>query len=174
MFNKRIDYNKDHVPFIKFRNNYFIPLDLINYLEAFALFFFVFLLFILGIFQDKIFYVFSLLSFLFFMSYIKNRFLKSIQTNKSKKDNIQIIEQLALKQINKSQFNNTKGLYAFEYEMQSKTFIKKYQNRFQETIIIYCEDNKIWIGSLKNRNQIFNFFSNKSKWINLIYLQLKN
>ena len=174
MFTKRINFNASENPFLKIKNQYLIPFDWLNYLELGVFVFFGLLLSILGYLFDSTFYFFSLMMFIFSILYVSNRKMKLIKKNLTAEQNILLIQQLASKQQNVSQSLEVKGLFVFDYLMEQMTLGNTiYKNTYSESIIIYCETNRIWIGSLKSRIVIIPRMSNLNKWKKLIRFNIK-
>ena len=97
-----------------------------------------------------------------------------IKNNLTAEQNILLIQQLASKQQNVSQSLEVKGLFVFDYLMEQMTLGNTiYKNTYSESIIIYCETNRIWIGSLKSRIVIIPRMSNLNKWKKLIRFNIK-
>jgi len=167
---KQLNFNASSLPFKKIGKLYFLSMDWLNYLEFLALIFFGIILIILGFTFDRTLIYFSLIPFYFALIYLKNRFLIPVYTGLEKEQNCKLVETLALKQNNRNYSLEFKGLFAFMYEMKSYNFRRNYDNQYKESVIVYCEDKLIWIGSLKDRNFVLNFFSNKKQWIKLIRL----
>lgn len=173
MYTKRINFKAYKNPFFKIGNHYFIPFDWLNYLELGIFIFFGLLLGILGYSYDTIFYFFSFLLFVFSILYVTNRKMRLIKNNLTSEQNILLIEQLASKQLNVSQSLDVKGLFVFDYLMEQMTLGNTiYKNTYSESIIIYCETNRIWIGSLKGRNFVIPRINNVNQWVKLIRLNL--
>ena len=173
MFTKRINFKPTENPFLKIKNQYFIPFDWLNYLELGVFVFFGLLLGILGYLFDSTFYFFSLVMFIFSVLYVSNRKMKLVKNNLTAEKNILLINQLASKQQNVSQSLEIKGLFVFDYLMEQMTFGNTiYKNSYSESVIIYCETNRIWIGSLKGRNFVIPRINNVNKWEKLIRLNL--
>lgn len=99
--------------------------------------------------------------------------MRLIKNNLTSEQNILLIEQLASKQLNVSQSLDVKGLFVFDYLMEQMTLGNTiYKNTYSESIIIYCETNRIWIGSLKGRNFVIPRINNVNQWVKLIRLNL--
>ncbi len=174
MYTKRINFKASENPFFKLGNRYILPFDWLNYLELAVLLFFGLLLSILGYLFDSTFYFFSLVMFVFTILYIKNRIMTAIKTTLTLDQNISLIQQLASKQLNVSQSLEIKGLFVFDYLMEQMTFGNTiYKNTYSESIIIYCETNCIWIGSLKSRIAVIPRMNNLNQWKKLIRFNLK-
>ena len=81
MYTKRINFKASENPFLKIKNQYFIPFDWLNYLELSVFVFFGLLLGILGYLFDSTFYFFSLVIFIFSILYVANRKMELVKNN---------------------------------------------------------------------------------------------
>ena len=103
-----------------------------------------------------------------------NRIMTEIKTTLTLDQNILLIQQLASKQQNVSQSLEVKGLFVFDYLMEQMALGHTiYKNKYSESVIIYCETNRIWIGSLKSRIFVIPRKSNLNQWKKLIRFHLK-
>lgn len=173
MYSKRINFKASENPFFKIKNQYVIPFDWLNYLELGVFIFFGLLLSILGYLFDSTFYFFAIMMFIFSIFYIRNRIMTDIKTTLTLDQNILLIQQLASKQQNVSQSLEVKGLFVFDYLMEQMALGHTiYKNTYSESVIIYCETNRIWIGSLKSRIFVIPRKSNLNQWKKLIRFHL--
>lgn len=106
---------------------------------------------------------------------IKDRFFIEIKTSKSFNENIHLIKNLAQRQTNFTQSLDEEGLFLFKYSERNIFYKYNYRKRdYIETVVIYCEENSIWISSYNQRN--FGLFRryNLKQWIKLLKLKSEN
>ncbi|WP_291050695.1 MULTISPECIES: hypothetical protein [unclassified Empedobacter] len=106
---------------------------------------------------------------------INDRFFVEIKTSKSLSENINLIKELAQRQHNFTQSLDEQGLFLFEYSERNIFCKYNYRRRdYIETVVIYCEDNSIWVNSFNQRYLgIFRRY-NLKQWIKLIQLKSEN
>lgn len=156
----------------KFGERYFLPLDSWNYYDLLSSIFFISIIGYITFNQNYFFSVVLVLYTLTLIIYIKDRFFIEIKTSNSIDGNIALIKDLALRQNNFSESLEQKGLFVFDYE--EKNVLYKYNLRTRdhtESVIIYCENNSIWINSYSRRYLGLFRRYNYKQWIKLLQLK---
>lgn len=154
----------------RFRNTYFIPLDWINCLELISVIIFFVLLIIL---EPALLSLVFLMLLIYLISFVNNRKFRTINTYLSKDKNLDLINNLALRQPNCSTSVDVNGLCMFEYEIPKRVYNGriKHQNN-KETIIIICEENKILVNAYQSKFLTVLVKSNNLKnWIKLMKIK---
>lgn len=161
--------------FKKIGDKYFLPFDIWNYLD-FGLMSILILFFIYA--ASKINVIFLLILIIYVIRVIttlNDRFFVEVKTSKSLNENIRLIKELAQRQDNFTQSLDEEGLFLFEYSERNIFYRYNYRKRdYIETVIIYCDDNSIWVNSYNQR--YFGLFrrQNLKQWIKLLQLKSEN
>lgn len=159
----------------KVGDKYFLPFEIWNYLDL------GWMLLLISFFayaSSEINIIFISLIVIFgirIITTIKDRFFIEIKTSKSFNENIHLIKNLAQRQTNFTQSLDEEGLFLFEYSERNIFYKYNYRKRdYIETVVIYCEENSIWISSYNQRN--FGLFRryNLKQWIKLLKLKSEN
>ena len=161
--------NANQTKFKKIGNRYFLPFDWVEWLGVFVLLFsFIFLVYLVCI-GNLYFLPLMIIWAISLYLYVKDRFLTGIKTNLSCDDNVNLIQELAKKQLNVSESLDVKGLFLFEYPIRPN-FRKISES---EVIVIYCEENTIWVGAYTSVFRKIDFLrqNNLKQWIKLIQLK---
>lgn len=166
--------NRAQTKLKKIGNRYFLPFDWIEKLDIFVLLFSFIALGILAYMGS----VFLLGILLFWMVslflYVKDRFLTGIETNRSFDENVNLIRELAQKQDNVSESVEVKGLFLFEYPIRNISYFSNLRKRNNsEVIVIYCEENTIWVGAYCSVSRKLDFArrNNLKQWMKLIQIR---
>ena len=161
----------------KIGNRYFLPFEIWNYFDFASMLFFIILAgFMINV-NDKLNYLFLVLLVAYLIKIattIKDRFFVEIKTFNTLDQNIALIKELALRQPNFSESLDEQGLFVFEYS--EKNIFYKYNIRkrdYIETVVVYCEENTIWLNSYNQRYLGLFRRYNLKQWIKLIYLKTK-
>lgn len=162
----------------KIGDKYFLPFEIWNYLDFGTMLFFIIIAFIIVPLNERLNYLFIVLIIFYiiriFVS-IKDRFFISIKTSKSLRENIDLIKYLAQRQPNFTESLNEEGLFLFEYSERNIFYKYNFRRRdYIETVVIYCEDNLIWVNSFNQR--YFGIFRryNLKQWTKLIQIKSEN
>lgn len=166
---------KQHSKLKKLNGKYFLPFDIWNYLD-FGLMSILILFFIYA--ASKINSIFLLILVIYVIRVIttlNDRFFIEIKTSQSLKENIHLIKELAQRQDNFTQSMDKEGLFLFDYAERNIFYRYNYRKRdYIETVVIYCDDNSIWVNSFNQR--YFGLFrrQNLKQWIKLLQLKREN
>lgn len=159
----------------KVGDKYFLPFEIWNYLD-FALMLILTFFFIYTSIQINWVFIFIMGFFIIQMILtIKDRFFIEIKTSKSFNENIHLIKNLAQRQTNFTQSLDEEGLFLFKYSERNIFYKYNYRKRdYIETVVIYCEENSIWVNSFNQRYLgIFRRY-NLKQWIKLLKLKSEN
>ncbi|WP_282629855.1 hypothetical protein [Empedobacter sedimenti] len=162
----------------KIGERYFLPFEIWNYLDFGTMLFFIVIAFIIVPLNERLNYLFIGLIIFYLIKIvvaIKDRFFVEIKTSKSLTENVNLIKELAKRQPNFTQSLDEEGLFLFEYSERNIFYKYNYRKRDHvETVVIYCEDNSIWVSSYNLR--YFGIFRryNLKQWIKLIQLKSEN
>lgn len=166
---------KQHSKLKKLNGKYFLSFDIWNYLD-FGLMSILILFFIYA--ASKINAIFLLILVIYVIRVIttlNDRFFIEIKTSQSLKENIHLIKELAQRQDNFTQSMDKEGLFLFDYAERNIFYRYNYRKRdYIETVVIYCDDNSIWVNSFNQR--YFGLFrrQNLKQWIKLLQLKSEN
>ena len=166
---------KQHSKLKKLNGKYFLPFEIWNYLD-FGLMFLLIVFFTYSVYKINVIFILIIVIYLIrIITTINDRFFIEIKTSKPLKENINLIKELAKRQPNFTQSLDEKGLFLFEYSEQNIFYKYNYRKRdYIETVIIYCEDNSIWVNSYNQR--YFGLFrrQNLKQWIKLLKIKSEN
>ena len=169
-----ISTSKQKSKFWKLGNKYFLPPEIYDYLNI-SIFVFFFVLFGISTTHFKIYNILILFFwFILIFIYIKDRLFIEIKTANNQENNIKLIEDLALRQQNVSTSLEQKGLFIFEYLERNIFYKYNFRKRdYIETVIIFCEDNSIFVNSYNYRYFGFVRRYNLKQLIKLIKIKTK-
>lgn len=159
----------------KVGDKYFLPFEIWNYLDLgwmlLLILFFAYASSEINIIFISVIVIFGIR----IITTINDRFFVEIKTSKSLSENINLIKELAQRQHNFTQSLDEEGLFLFEYSERNIFYKYNYRRRdYIETVVIYCEDNSIWVNSFNQRYLgIFRRY-NLKQWIKLIQLKSEN
>lgn len=167
--------SKQHSKLKKLNGKYFLPFEIWDYLDFGWMFILIVFFSYASATINFIFISIIIIYLIRIITTINDRFFIEIKTSKPLNENINLINELAKRQQNFSQSMNEEGLFLFQYSERNVFYRYNYRKRdYIETVVIFCEDNSIWVNSYNQR--YFGLFrrQNLKQWIKLLQIKSEN